>query len=79
MYKDQLAAAQKALDLALENDSLQEEIKSNMQSEIDFLIEQIAINRNRAEKDFKKERRRKIFWKSMAGVTTLTSLYFWIF
>lgn len=71
LMRDQLEASQKALDLAIQNGSLCEEVRLNQLSEIRFLKDQYTG----MKAEMKKERRRKIFWKCATIVTTGTSLY----
>ena len=71
MMRDQLEACQKALDLAIQNGDLCEEVRQNQLAEIRFLKEQYVFMKS----EMKKERRRKIFWKCATIVTTGTSLY----
>jgi hypothetical protein len=71
MMKDQIEAAQIALDLAIQNGNLCEEVRLNQLSEIRFLKDQYIGMKS----EMKKERRRKIFWKCATIVTTGTSLY----
>lgn len=59
MMKDQIEAAQIALDLAIKNGDLCEEVRQNQLAEIRFLKTQYTD----MKKEMKKERRRKIFWK----------------
>lgn len=79
MYKSQLEAVQQALDLALENDQLSEEMRENLQAEIADLRDQISFLNSElemAKKREKKEKRRKIFWKCTTAVATATTVYF---
>jgi len=71
LMRDQLEASQKALDLAIQNGNLCEEVRLNQLSEIRFLEDQYTG----MKAEMKKERRRKIFWKCATIVTTGTSLY----
>ena len=71
LMRDQLEACQKALDLAIQNGDLCEEVRQNQLAEIRFLKEQYVFMKS----EMKKERRRKIFWKCATIVTTGTSLY----
>jgi hypothetical protein len=71
MMRDQLEACQKALDLAIQNGDLCEEVRQNQLAEIRFLKEQYVFMKS----EMKKERRRKIFWKCATIVTAGTSLY----
>ena len=71
MMRDQIEASQKALDLAIQNGNLCEEVRLNQLSEIRFLKDQYSGMKS----EMKKERRRKIFWKCATIVTTGTSLY----
>jgi hypothetical protein len=71
MMKDQIEAAQIALDLAIQNADLCEEVRLNQLAEIRFLKDQYLG----MKKDMKKERRRKIFWKCATIALGGTSLY----
>jgi hypothetical protein len=71
MMRDQLEAAQTALDLAIQNGDLCEEVRQNQLAEIRFL--KTSYNDMKAE--MKKERRRKIFWKCTTIATFGASLY----
>jgi len=73
--KDQLEAAQVALDLAIENNDLCTEVRQNQLAEIRFLKTQYLD----MKQEMKKERRRKIFWKCATIVTSATTLYFFVF
>jgi len=73
--KDQLEAAQIALDLAIENNDLCTEVRQNQLAEIRFLKTQYLD----MKQEMKKERRRKIFWKCATIVTSATTLYFFVF
>jgi hypothetical protein len=75
LMKDQIEAAQVALDLAIKNGDLCEEIRQNQLAEIRFLKEQYVF----MKAEMKKERRRKIFWKCATIVTSATTLYFFVF
>ena len=72
MMRDQINASQQALDLALKNGSLCEEVRQNQLAEIKFL----KSSYNDMKHEMKKERRRKIFWKCTTIVLGGTSLYF---
>ena len=72
MMRDQIESAQKALDLAIQNGNLCEEVRQNQLAEIRFLKEQYVFMKG----EMKKERRRKIFWKCATIVTSLTTVYF---
>lgn len=71
LMRDQLEASQKALDLAIQNGNLCEEVRLNQLSEIRFLKDQYTG----MKAEMKKERRRKIFWKCATIATFGTSLY----
>jgi hypothetical protein len=71
MMKDQIEAAQIALDLAIQNGNLCEEVRLNQLAEIRFLKDQYTG----MKAEMKKERRRKIFWKCATIATFGTSLY----
>ena len=73
--KDQIEAAQVALDLAIENNDLCNEVRQNQLAEIRFLKSSYADMKNERNK----ERRRKIFWKCATIVTSATTLYFFVF
>jgi len=73
--KDQLEAAQVALDLAIENNDLCNEVRQNQLAEIRFLKSTYSDMKNERNK----ERRRKIFWKCATIVTSATTLYFFVF
>ena len=73
--KDQLEAAQIALDLAIQNNDLCTEVRQNQLAEIRFLKTQYLD----MKQEMKKERRRKIFWKCATIVTSATTLYFFVF
>jgi hypothetical protein len=75
LMRDQIEAAQVALDLAIKNGDLCEEIRQNQLAEIRFLKEQYVFMKG----EMKKERRRKIFWKCATIVTSTTTLYFFVF
>jgi hypothetical protein len=75
MMRDQLEACQVALDLAIQNGDLCEEVRQNQLAEIRFLKEQYVFMKS----EMKKERRRKIFWKCTTIVTSATTLYFFVF
>jgi chromosome segregation ATPase len=69
MMRDQLTATQQALDLAIENDKLCNNVRKNQEAEIEFLQAQYSD----MKREMKKERRRKIFWKcTSAGLLGLT-------
>jgi hypothetical protein len=67
----QIEAAQIALDLAIKNGDLCEEVRQNQLAEIRFL----KSSYNDMKSEMKKERRRKIFWKCATIVLGGTSLY----
>jgi hypothetical protein len=71
MMKDQIEAAQVALDLAIKNGDLCEEVRQNQLAEIRFLKTQYTD----MKKEMKKERRRKIFWKCTSIALVGLSLY----
>ena len=71
MMRDQLEAAQTALDLAIQNGDLCEEVRQNQLAEIRFL----KASYNDMKSEMKKERRRKIFWKCTTIATFGASLY----
>lgn len=71
MMRDQLEAAQTALDLAIRNGDLCEEVRQNQLAEIRFL----KTSYNDMKQEMKKERRRKIFWKCTTIATFGASLY----
>jgi hypothetical protein len=71
MMKDQIEAAQVALDLAIQNGDLCEEVRQNQLAEIRFLKIQYTDMRS----EMKKERRRKIFWKCTTITLSGVSLY----
>jgi len=71
MMRDQLDAAQTALDLAIQNGDLCEEVRQNQLAEIRFL----KTSYNDMKQEMKKERRRKIFWKCTTIATFGASLY----
>ena len=71
MMKDQIEAAQVALDLAIKNGDLCEEIRQNQLAEIRFLKMQYTDMKS----EMKKERRRKIFWKCATITLSGVSLY----
>ena len=73
--KEQLEAAQVALDLAIENNDLCNEVRQNQLAEIRFLKSSYGDMKNERNK----ERRRKIFWKCATIVTSATTLYFFVF
>jgi hypothetical protein len=67
----QLEASQTALDLAIQNGTLCEEVRQNQLSEIRFLKDQYTSMKS----EMKRERRRKIFWKCATIATFGASLY----
>ena len=67
----QIEASQVALDLAIQNGTLCEEVRLNQLSEIRFLKDQYTSMKS----EMKKERRKKIFWKCATIVLGGTSLY----
>jgi hypothetical protein len=71
MMRDQIEAAQIALDLAIQNGNLCEEVRLNQLSEIRFLKDQYTG----MKAEMKKERRRKIFWKCTTITLSGVSLY----
>jgi len=71
MMKDQIEAAQVALDLAIQNGDLCEEVRQNQLAEIRFL----KIQYTDMKQEMKKERRRKIFWKCTTITLSGVSLY----
>jgi hypothetical protein len=71
MMRDQIEAAQIALDLAIKNGDLCEEVRQNQLAEIRFLKSQYTD----MKQEMKKERRRKIFWKCATIALGGTSLY----
>jgi hypothetical protein len=73
--RDQIEAAQIALDLAIKNGDLCEEVRQNQLAEIRFLKSSYTD----MKQEMKKERRRKIFWKCATIVTSATTLYFFVF
>ena len=75
LMKDQIEAAQVALDLAIENADLCNEVRQNQLAEIRFLKSTYADMKSERNK----ERRRKIFWKCATIVTSATTLYFFVF
>ena len=72
MMRDQIEAAQKALDLSIENAKLCTEVRKNQEAEIEFLTDQLLL----MTKERNAERRKKIFWKCATIVTSVTALYF---
>lgn len=70
--REQLVTAQQALDLAIKNGDLCEEVRKNQLAEIKFL----EMSYNDMKHEMKKERRRKIFWKCTTIALGGTSLYF---
>lgn len=71
LMKDQLEAAQVALDLAIKNGDLCDEVRQNQLAEIRFLKAQYTD----MKADMKKERRRKIFWKCTSVALLGLSVY----
>lgn len=71
LMRDQIEAAQIALDLAIKNGDLCEEVRQNQLAEIRFL----KASYNDMKSEMKKERRRKIFWKCTTIATFGASLY----
>jgi hypothetical protein len=71
LMRAQIEAAQIALDLAIKNGDLCEEVRQNQLAEIRFL----KSSYNDMKSEMKKERRRKIFWKCATIVLGGTSLY----
>ena len=71
MMRDQLEAAQIALDLAIQNGDLCEEVRQNQLAEIRFLKSSYTD----MKQEMKKERRRKIFWKCATITLSGVSLY----
>lgn len=71
LMRAQLEASQIALDLAIQNGDLCEEVRQNQLAEIRFL--KTSYNDMKAE--MKKERRRKIFWKCATITLSGVSLY----
>lgn len=71
MMRDQLAASQQALDLAIENGKLCNDVRKNQEAEIDFLTEQLQAE----IKESKSEKRKKIFWKCTSAALLGLSLY----
>jgi len=71
MMRDQIEAAQIALDLAIKNGDLCEEVRQNQLAEIRFL----KASYNDMKSEMKKERRRKIFWKCATITVCGVSLY----
>lgn len=71
LMRAQLEASQIALDLAIQNGDLCEEVRQNQLAEIRFL----KTSYNDMKVEMKKERRRKIFWKCATIATFGTSLY----
>lgn len=70
--REQLTTAQQALDLAIENGDLCNEVRKNQLAEIKFLTDQYRDMKH----EMKKERRRKIFWKCASIALAGTSVYF---
>lgn len=62
MLKDQLALAQDALKMAKENNTLTEEVRADMESEIVFLKDSVK----NLEKELRREKAKKIAWKVFA-------------
>jgi hypothetical protein len=75
MMRDQIEACQRALDLAIQNGVLCEEVRQNQLAEIKFLKDQYTD----MKRERNKERRRKIFWKCATVVTSATTLYLFVF
>lgn len=71
MMRDQLNSAQAALDLAIKNGDLCEEVRKNQQAEINFL----EMSYRDMKHEMKKERRRKIFWKCTSIALVGFSVY----
>ena len=71
LMRDQIEAAQIALDLAIKNGDLCEEVRQNQLAEIRFLKSSYID----MKQEMKKERRRKIFWKCTTIATFGASLY----
>jgi hypothetical protein len=71
MMRDQLTASQQALDLAIKNGDLCEEVRKNQLAEIKFL----EMSYNDMKHEMKKERRRKIFWKCTSIALVGLSVY----
>ena len=71
LMRDQIEAAQIALDLAIKNGDLCEEVRQNQLAEIRFLKSSYTD----MKQEMKKERRRKIFWKCTTIATFGASLY----
>jgi hypothetical protein len=71
LMRAQLEASQTALDLAIQNGTLCEEVRQNQLSEIRFLKDQYTSMKS----EMKRERRRKIFWKCATIATFGASLY----
>jgi len=71
LMRDQIESAQVALDLAIQNGKLCEEVRLNQLSEIRFLKDQYSGMKS----EMKRERRRKIFWKCATIATFGGSLY----
>lgn len=71
LMRAQIEASQVALDLAIQNGTLCEEVRLNQLSEIRFLKDQYTSMKS----EMKKERRRKIFWKCATIATFGASLY----
>jgi len=69
--REQLTTAQQALDLAIKNGELCDEVRKNQQAEIKFL----EMSYNDMKHEMKKERRRKIFWKCTSVALVGLSLY----
>lgn len=62
MLKSQLQTAQEALELAKQNNTLSEEVRADMESEIAFLKDQLKT----CEKERRREKTKKIVWKILA-------------
>ena len=71
MMRDQIEAAQIALDLAIKNGDLCEEVRQNQLAEIRFL----KSSYNDMKSEMKKELRRKIFWKCTSVALAGFSVY----
>jgi hypothetical protein len=82
MYKEQLRAAEVALELALENNKLCSESLENDRATIESLEKNIEYLQRRLESEtsaMKSERRKKIFWKCYAGVATAGAAFIYFF
>jgi len=71
LMRDQIEAAQIALDLAIKNGDLCEEVRQNQLAEIRFLKSSYTD----MKQEMKKERRRKIFWKCTSIALVGLSVY----